>query len=88
MINSFNNAEGLILPYAPHSLTKSFNLLDSICANFTNSDIIVSLGFYGDCSTYKELPKPSEITDYTKYKSPYWDLEKSQEEYKSVNLVL
>ena len=57
-------------------------------SRFGTSDIVVSLGFYGDCSTYKELPKSSDILDYTKYKEPYWDLEKPQEEYKSVNLIL
>ena len=50
---------------------------------------MVSLGFYGDCSTYKELPKSSDILDYTKYKEPYWDIEEDKEDTNtSVNLIL
>lgn len=41
-------------------------------SRFGTSDIMVSLGFYGDCSHYRELPKSSEITDYEKYKYPDW----------------
>lgn len=41
-------------------------------SRFGTSDIMVALGFYGDCSHYKELPRPDEITDYEKYKTPEW----------------
>ena len=57
-------------------------------SRFGTSDIVVSLGFYGDCSTYKELPKSSDILDYTKYKEPYWDIEDKEDTNKSVNLIL
>ena len=48
-------------------------------SRFGTSDIMVSLGFYGDCSTYAELPKPEEIMDYEKYKYPDWVLSKDSE---------
>lgn len=57
-------------------------------SRFGTSDIVVSLGYYGDCSTYKELPKSSDILDYTKYKEPYWDIEDKEDTNKSVNLIL
>lgn len=41
---------------------------------FGTSDIVVGMGFYGDCSIYKELPKANEITDYERYKDPSWTL--------------
>lgn len=33
------------------------------------------MAFYGNISLFKELPKPDEIADYTRYKTPYWCLE-------------
>lgn len=39
-------------------------------SRFGTSDILVPMGFYGDCSHYAELPKPDEIYNYDKYLSP------------------
>ena len=33
---------------------------------------MVPMAFYGDSSSYKELPKPEEIYDYERYKTPFW----------------
>ena len=46
-------------------------------SRFGTSDILVPMGFYGDCSHYAELPKPDEIFDYEKYKYPDWLLDQS-----------
>ena len=43
---------------------------------------MVPLGYYGDSSHYIELPKPDEIFDYEKYKSPEWALEEQQDNVK------
>lgn len=51
-------------------------------SRFGTSDIAVGLGFYGDCSIYKELPKANEITDYEKYKDPSWTLQPIKEDTK------
>lgn len=51
-------------------------------SRFGTSDIAVGLGFYGDCSIYKELPKANEITDYEKYKDPSWTLQPIKEDAK------
>ena len=40
---------------------------------------MVPFGYYGDSSHYIELPKPDEIFDYEKYKSPEWFLEEQQD---------
>lgn len=57
---------------------------------FGTSDISVGLGFYGDCSTYKELPKGEEITDYSIYKTPDWEVDTTiqQDKGKKLTLVL
>ena len=47
-------------------------------SRFGSSDIATSLGFYGDCSYFKELPRAESITDYQKYTNPYWILESNE----------
>lgn len=44
-------------------------------SRFGTSDIIVPMAFYGNVSLFKELPRPDDIADYTRYKTPYWCLE-------------
>ena len=74
--------------YNIKELEQSYIACFLLKSRFGTSDIVVSLGFYGDCSTYKELPKSSDILDYTKYKEPYWDIEDKEDNNKSVNLIL
>lgn len=56
------------------ALAQNFVACILLKTRFGTSDIAVGLGFYGDCSTYKELPKGEEITDYEIYKTPNWSL--------------
>lgn len=44
-------------------------------SRFGTSDILVPMGFYGDCSHYLELPRYDEIYDYEKYKTPNFILD-------------
>lgn len=46
-------------------------------SRFGTSDIMVPMGFYGDCSHYTELPKPDAIYDYERYKTPNFMLDNS-----------
>jgi replicative DNA helicase len=48
-------------------------------SRFGTSDMATSLGFYGDCSYFKELPRADSIIDYSKYTNPYWIMEKEPE---------
>lgn len=41
-------------------------------SRFGTSDIAIGLGYYGDCSIFKELPKADQINDYERFKSPDW----------------
>lgn len=66
-------------PYDISILGQVFIAVVVLKTRFGTSDISVPVGFYGDCSTYKELPKANEIYDYEKYKNPYWDLCKEDE---------
>jgi hypothetical protein len=54
-------------------------------SRFGTSDIATSLGFYGDCSYFKELPKAESITDYQKYTNPFWILGTNTEDYTNKN---
>lgn len=58
-------------------LEQSFLAIFLLKSRFGTSDIMVPMGFYGDCSHYAELPKPDEIFDYEKYKYPDWLLDQS-----------
>lgn len=60
--------------YNVTELAQNFVACILLKTRFGTSDIAVGLGFYGDCSTYKELPKGEEITDYEIYKTPNWSL--------------
>lgn len=42
-------------------------------SRFGTSDIMVPMAFYGDSSSYKELPKSEEMFDYERYKTPFWN---------------
>jgi replicative DNA helicase len=55
-------------------------------SRFGTSDIAVGLGYYGDCSIFKELPKPDQINDYERFKSPDWTL--SDTEVKNITFTL
>lgn len=58
--------------YNIKELEQCFISISLLKSRFGTSDIIDPVGFYGDCSTYAELPKPDEIFDYDKYKRPEW----------------
>lgn len=60
--------------YNIKELQQSYIACFLLKSRFGTSDIMVSLGFYGDCSIYKELPKVEDIVDYEKYKHPDWCL--------------
>lgn len=51
-------------------------------SRFGTSDVAIPLAFYGDCSQYREIPKPDEIIDYETYKTPYWSLKDKENEEK------
>ena len=52
-------------------------------SRFGTSDIMDAMGFYGNIGIFKELPRPDEITDYTRYKTPDWTLIEDVEETQS-----
>lgn len=68
--------------YDIKTLEQCFIGLFLLKSRFGTSDIMVPLGYYGDSSHYIELPKPDEIFDYEKYKSPEWALEEQQDNVK------
>lgn len=61
--------------YSIKELEQCFIGVFLLKSRFGTSDIMIPMGFYGDSSHYLELPKPDEIYDYDKYKSPFWTLQ-------------
>lgn len=51
---------------------------------FGVSNIRDALAFYGECNSYRELPKADQIYDYEKYKSPDWLLNPDEETVKPI----
>lgn len=43
-------------------------------SRFGTSDIVDPMGYYGQISLFKELPRSEDINDYTRYKEPDWTL--------------
>lgn len=62
--------------YDVKALEQCFLAVFLLKSRFGTSDILVPIGFYGDCSHFIELPKPDEIYDYEAYKTPYWSLKR------------
>ncbi len=84
----FEDSQVVFALYSPHkykqSTYKKYNIkiLEQVFiavfllkSRFGTSDILVPMGFYGDCSHYQELPKPDEIYDYDTYLTPNWDVQ-------------
>lgn len=71
--------------YNIKELEQNFIAIFCLKSRFGTSDFFVPLGFYGDCSHYYELPKPDEIYDYEKYKTPYWVFEKDIKQDNIIN---
>lgn len=46
------------------------------------------MGFYGNISLYKELPRADEINDYSIYKNPDWTLTIDNKETSNVKFTL
>ncbi len=93
------DSQVILAIHCPHKLKmstyKKYNIKDLeqcfiaiflLKSRFGTSDIWIPFGFYGDSSTYAELPRYDEIYDYDKYKDPYWTLDnihiKDEEEIK------
>lgn len=55
-------------------------------SRFGTSDIIDAMGFYGNIGIFKELPRPDQIIDYTRYKTPDWTLIEDTEEENQSNM--
>lgn len=70
--------------YNIKELEQVFIAIFLLKSRFGTSDILVPMGFYGDCSHYKELPKPDEIYDYEKLKTLNWGQEDNIKEEKDI----
>lgn len=89
----YEDSQVVLALFSPHkyklSTYKKYNIkileqcfigLFLLKSRFGTSDIMIPLGFYGDSSHYRELPKPDEIYDYEKYKYVDWIIEPKKDE--------
>lgn len=53
-------------------LESRFRSIMCLKNRFGDCDIEVGVNFFGEINLFNELPKPEEIYDYEKYKSPYY----------------
>ena len=65
--------------YSIKELEQCFIGIFLLKSRFGTSDIMIPMGFYGDCSHYIELPKPDTIIDYEMYKTPFWVVTKKED---------
>ena len=52
---------------------------------YGEADVEVGCAFYGKVGLFRELPKPDEIYDYEKYKTPNWSIDNNQNKDKMIN---
>lgn len=73
----FNPEREKLATYRGYKVARGLeeNLRSIICLKnrFGQSDLAIPTAFYGRCGIWSELPKPEEINDYEKYKSPSRD---------------
>ena len=83
----YEDGQVVIALFSPHkyklSTYKKYNIkvleqcfigIFLLKSRFGTSDIMIPTGFYGDCSQYRELPRPDEIMDFEMYTNPNWRL--------------
>lgn len=96
--NPVQDSEIVIALFSPHreklanyrgydikQLQHNFRSITVLKNRYGESDIEIGCSFYGKTGFFKELPKPDEIYDYEKYKTPDWTLEDTKEEELDVN---
>lgn len=64
--------------YDIKTLRQAFIAVYLLKSRFGTSDIMVPMNFLGDCSHYVELPRPEEISDYSKYLDANYLLENNE----------
>lgn len=74
LYNPFRNKLSSYRGYDIKELKDGFRSLLVLKNRFGSSDIAIGTGFYGRCGIFKELPIPSEINDYERYKHPDWTI--------------
>lgn len=86
MIGVFSPYKERLNSYMKYDISKledNFRAIQIIKSRYGQSDLIIPCNFFGDVNYWHDLPKADEITDYTKYSSPDYifnDTDENQEE--------
>lgn len=81
MISIFNPHREKLNSYRGYDikqLESNYRTITILKNRYGEADIEVGCAFYGKISYFAELPKPDEIYDYEKYKTPNWILNKDE----------
>lgn len=83
VISIFSPHREHLATYNKYSITElrdKFRAVTVLKNRYGESDVEVGVGFYGNVGIWRELPKPDEIFDYERYKTPFWDREINKDE--------
>lgn len=70
IFNPFREKLGTYREYDIKILKSTFRSITVLKNRLGEADIEIGCSFFGKCGLWKELPKPDEIYDYTKYTTP------------------
>ena len=90
MISIFNPHREKLNSYRGYDikqLESNYRTITILKNRYGEADIEVGCAFYGKISYFAELPKPDEIYDYEKYKTPNWILNKDEKEEKQEEIT-
>lgn len=82
IISIFSPQREKLAKYNKYDITilgDKFRSVTCIKNRYGESDVEIAMNFFGRCGIWKELPKPDEIYDYSKYTAPYYILEKEDQ---------
>lgn len=76
--NPFRDGLKTYKKYNVGAMDNYFRSIMCLKNRYGESEIEIASQFEGKCNIWLELPKPDEIYDYEKYKSPFWILENKE----------
>lgn len=78
LYNPFRDALKTYKKYDISRLQGTFRSIMVLKNRFGDCDIEIGVSFYGWINYFRELPKPDEVYDYEKYRTPQWILDNSE----------
>ena len=64
--------------YDISQLADKFRIISVLKSRYGDSDVEIGVNYFGWVNYWKEIPKPDDIYDYTKYQNPQYILKEIQ----------